>query len=171
MKPVSRWPVAGLSEYWLLASSPASKVRTSVHTVQVHNTQYNKYMVQQESSATSTPYNKYIYSTTSTPYNITHGTTSTHKMTTVCNTYSCSTATMVVRTRLNVTFYLHCLYCYRLGLEARKYLTIQLDARAVGHLASFAPQLKQIINCRHSIEREVVWRHGSLVPTEMDRSP
>ena len=27
-KPVSRWPVAGLSEYWLLASSPASKVKT-----------------------------------------------------------------------------------------------------------------------------------------------
>ena len=26
-KPVSRWPVAGPSGYWLLASSPASKVR------------------------------------------------------------------------------------------------------------------------------------------------
>ena len=25
-KPVSRWPVAGPSEYWLLASSPASTV-------------------------------------------------------------------------------------------------------------------------------------------------
>ena len=27
-KPVSRWPVAGPSEYWLIASSPASKVET-----------------------------------------------------------------------------------------------------------------------------------------------
>ena len=31
-KPVSRWPVAGPSEYWLLASSPASKIKTAVHT-------------------------------------------------------------------------------------------------------------------------------------------
>jgi hypothetical protein len=50
-KSVSRWPVAGPSEYWLLASSPASKVKTSIHTVQqIHsttNTQYNKYTVQQ----------------------------------------------------------------------------------------------------------------------------
>jgi len=30
-KPVSRWPVAGPSEYWLLASSPASKVKTAMH--------------------------------------------------------------------------------------------------------------------------------------------
>jgi hypothetical protein len=28
-KPVSRWPVAGPSEYWLIASSTASKVKTS----------------------------------------------------------------------------------------------------------------------------------------------
>ena len=60
VKPVSRWPVAGPSEYWLLASSPASEVKTSIHTVQVHNTQYNKYAVQQVSSTTNTPYNKYI---------------------------------------------------------------------------------------------------------------
>ena len=61
VKPVSRWPVAGPSEYWLLASSPAAEVKTSIHTVrQLHNTQYNKYTVQQESSKTNTPYNKYI---------------------------------------------------------------------------------------------------------------
>jgi len=36
-KPVSRWPVAGPSDYWLLASSPASKVKTAIHTL------YNKY--------------------------------------------------------------------------------------------------------------------------------
>ena len=29
---MSRWPVAGPSEYWLLASSPASKVKTAIHT-------------------------------------------------------------------------------------------------------------------------------------------
>ena len=34
---MSRWPVAGPSEYWRLASSPASKVKTAIHT------QYNKY--------------------------------------------------------------------------------------------------------------------------------
>jgi hypothetical protein len=31
-KPVSRWPVAGPSGCWLLASSLASKVRTAIHT-------------------------------------------------------------------------------------------------------------------------------------------
>jgi len=31
-KPVSRWLVAGPSEYRLLASSPASKVKTAIHT-------------------------------------------------------------------------------------------------------------------------------------------
>jgi len=31
-KPVSRWPVAGPSEYLLLASSSASKVKTAIHT-------------------------------------------------------------------------------------------------------------------------------------------
>ena len=36
-KPVSRWPVAGPSEYWLLASSPASKVKKQQYT------QYSKY--------------------------------------------------------------------------------------------------------------------------------
>jgi len=29
-KPVSRWPVAGPSEYWLIASSPASKVQIAM---------------------------------------------------------------------------------------------------------------------------------------------
>ena len=34
-KPVSRWPVAGPSEYWLLASSPASQVKNSnTHIIQ-----------------------------------------------------------------------------------------------------------------------------------------
>jgi len=36
-KPVSRWPVAGPSEHWLAASSPASKVKPAMHT------QYSKY--------------------------------------------------------------------------------------------------------------------------------
>jgi len=31
-KPVSRWPVAGPSEYWLLASSPTPKLKTAIHT-------------------------------------------------------------------------------------------------------------------------------------------
>ena len=30
----------------------------------------------------------------------------------VCNTYRFSTTTMVARTRLSVTLYVHCLYCY-----------------------------------------------------------
>jgi len=29
--PVSRWPVAGPSEYLLLARSPKSKVKTTIH--------------------------------------------------------------------------------------------------------------------------------------------
>jgi len=29
----------------------------------------------------------------------------------ICNTYSCSTATTVARTGLNITLYVHCLYC------------------------------------------------------------
>jgi len=37
-KSVSRWPVAGPSEYWLLASSPASKVKTAMHTRSTTNT-------------------------------------------------------------------------------------------------------------------------------------
>jgi len=36
---VSRWPVAGPSEYWLLASSPASKVKTAIHIRQQQYTQ------------------------------------------------------------------------------------------------------------------------------------
>ena len=31
-EPVSRWPVAGPSEYGLLASSPATKVKTAIQT-------------------------------------------------------------------------------------------------------------------------------------------
>jgi len=36
---VSRWPVAGPSEYWLLASSPASKVKKNkkIKTTKVHD--------------------------------------------------------------------------------------------------------------------------------------
>jgi len=34
---VPRWPVAGPSEYWLLAISPTSEVKTAIHT------KYNKY--------------------------------------------------------------------------------------------------------------------------------
>ena len=30
-KPVSSWPVAGHFEYWFLASSPKSKVKTAMH--------------------------------------------------------------------------------------------------------------------------------------------
>jgi hypothetical protein len=40
----------------------------------------------------------------------TYGYKHTH---TICNTYGFSTATMVARTRLIVTLYVHCLYCYR----------------------------------------------------------
>jgi len=36
-KPVSRWPVAGPSEYWLLASSPASKVKKKAMPTQYNN--------------------------------------------------------------------------------------------------------------------------------------
>jgi hypothetical protein len=35
--------------------------------------------------------------------------THTHR---ICNTYCFSTATIVTRTRLDVTWYAHCLYCY-----------------------------------------------------------
>ena len=38
-KPVSRWPVAGPSGYRILASSPASKVKTAIHT------QYSKLLL------------------------------------------------------------------------------------------------------------------------------
>jgi hypothetical protein len=42
-KPVSRWPVAGPSENWLLASSPASKVNTSIRPLQQYT--IHKYTV------------------------------------------------------------------------------------------------------------------------------
>jgi len=50
-KPVSRWPVAGPSEYWLLASSPASKVKkkqcphsaTYTHKITTHTRQLQQY--------------------------------------------------------------------------------------------------------------------------------
>jgi len=50
-KPVSRWPVAGPSEYWLLASSPASKVKkqqrpnstTNKHKITTHTRQLQQY--------------------------------------------------------------------------------------------------------------------------------
>jgi len=34
-----------------------------------------------------------------------------HCTLTICNTYCFSTATVVARTRCNVTFYVHCLCC------------------------------------------------------------
>jgi len=48
---VSRWPVAGPSEYWLLASSPASKVKkkqyphstTNTHEITTHTRQLQQY--------------------------------------------------------------------------------------------------------------------------------
>ena len=40
-KPASRWPVAGPSEHWHLASSPASKVKhINTHITTILNTQY-----------------------------------------------------------------------------------------------------------------------------------
>jgi len=46
-KPVSRWPVAGPSEYWTVASSPAFKVKKK------------KYIVQQYTRSTNNSYPKY----------------------------------------------------------------------------------------------------------------
>jgi len=48
---MSRWPVAGPSEYWLLASSPASKVKkkqcpnsiTNTHKITTHKRQLQQY--------------------------------------------------------------------------------------------------------------------------------
>ena len=42
---MSRWPVAGPSEYWLLASSPASKVKknSNAHTVQQIHIRWQQY--------------------------------------------------------------------------------------------------------------------------------
>ena len=49
-KPVSRWPVAGPSEYGLLASSPASTVtkkNTNAHIVQhIHITTHTRHLQQ-----------------------------------------------------------------------------------------------------------------------------
>jgi len=51
-KPVSRWPVAGPSEYWLVASSPAFKVKkkkqythstTNTHMLTTHTSQLRQY--------------------------------------------------------------------------------------------------------------------------------
>jgi len=50
-KPVSRWSVAGPSEYWLLASSPSSKVKkkqcphstTNTHKTTTHTRQLQQY--------------------------------------------------------------------------------------------------------------------------------
>jgi len=33
----------------------------------------------------------------------------------ICNTYYFSTATMVVRRRLHVTSYVHCLFCFKIA--------------------------------------------------------
>jgi Pyruvate/2-oxoacid:ferredoxin oxidoreductase delta subunit len=43
-----------------------------------------------------------------------HTHTHTHTHTEICNSYCFSTATMVSRTRLNVTSYVHCLSCFKL---------------------------------------------------------
>ena len=43
-------------------------------------------------------------------YNYTHARTHTHTQG-LCNTHCFSTATMVLRTRLSVTLYVHCLSC------------------------------------------------------------
>jgi len=40
-------------------------------------------------------------------------TKATHALT-LCNTYCFSAATVVARTRLTVTLYVHCLYCFKL---------------------------------------------------------
>ena len=58
-KPVLRWPVAGPSEYWLLASSPASKVNKAMHTVQQIHIRWQQY--------------------TQDKYNNTHSQQTTHK--------------------------------------------------------------------------------------------
>jgi len=48
-------------------------------------------------------------------------TTHTH---TTCNIHCLSTATMVARTRLSVTFYVHCLFCYYFILLIITYIGI-----------------------------------------------
>ena len=47
-------------------------------------------------------------------FHITSYGTHAHTHTEICNTYSFCTATVVTRTRLNVTLYLHCLSCYHM---------------------------------------------------------
>jgi len=71
---VSRWPVAGPSEYWLLASSPASKVKTAnTHIVKQIHIRWQQY--------------------TQDNYNNTHNTTNnnTHKTTTKVHTRQLTT--------------------------------------------------------------------------------
>ena len=93
LKPVSRWPVAGPFEYWLLASSPASKVKTAIHTW------YNKYTQDNYNNTHKTTHNNTHKTTTiintiqlqkytQDNYNNTHKTThkNTHKTTTTINT-------------------------------------------------------------------------------------
>ena len=45
---MSKWPDAGPSEYWLLASSPASKVKTAIHTL------YSKHTKDDDTHKTTT---------------------------------------------------------------------------------------------------------------------
>jgi len=50
-KPLSRWPVAGPSEFWLLASSPAFKLKknqythstTNTHKITTHTSELQQY--------------------------------------------------------------------------------------------------------------------------------
>ena len=42
----------------------------------------------------------------------------------ICNTYCFSTATMAARTRRNVTLYVHCVSCYKVGQQSWFYLVI-----------------------------------------------
>jgi len=62
------WPVAGPSEYWLIASNPASKVKTAIDIVQQIHIRWQQY--------------------TQDNYNNTHKTTNnnTHKTTTTIDT-------------------------------------------------------------------------------------
>jgi len=59
-KPVSRWPVAGPSEYWLLASSPASKVKNSnMHIVQQIHIRWQQYTQDNYNNTHKTTNNNY----------------------------------------------------------------------------------------------------------------
>ena len=60
-KPVSRWPVSGPSEYWLLASSPASKVKKKQcphSTTNTHRTTTHTRQLQQYTRSTNNNYTK-----------------------------------------------------------------------------------------------------------------